>query len=500
MKQLSIHLLKHILTLFTYGAIGSILMLLVVFVIYLDNQPDLNIWHKTHLDEEFTVRSKVKTFDQYRILETRLFKQLDEEIYPHIKENEKRLINRYNRGSLSDPNRWPINWNKSFELEAESPRVGILLVHGMSDSPYSLRTLGTSLNRAGATVVGLRLPGHGTIPSGLVHARWQDMAAAVKLAMSHLKSKVGEQPVYIIGYSTGGAFAIHYALNGLDDPSLVKVDGIVMLSPAIGVSGIAVFAKWQSRLGYLLGLDKLNWNSIIPEYDPYKYGSFAVNAGDQVYRLTVEIQSLMNQHSKKALEKIPPILAFQSVVDNTVSTPALVQGLFASLPDNGHELVLFDINRAEEIEFLMNNNPTSEISKILRQSDNTFTISLLTNKNKLTRQLKLRQRKAGDTQIIETDTNLVWPDNIYSLSHLALPIVQSDYVYGYGQNETNPGIKLGDLALRGERGVLQISAASMLRLRWNPFYSYIEKKTHQFVNLVQKDKDTNNMRHRKIKR
>jgi alpha-beta hydrolase superfamily lysophospholipase len=483
MKQLSARLVKHVLKILTYGTIGSILMLLIVFVVYLDNQPELNIWHETHLDEEFTTRSKIKTFDEYRELETRLFQQLDLEIYQKFQTNEKQAINRYHRGSLSDPQRWPTNWNRSFVLEAESPRVGILLIHGMSDSPYSLKTLGESFNKVGATVVGIRLPGHGTIPSGLVHARWQDMEAAVRLAMQYLKSRVGEQPIYIVGYSNGGALAMSYVLNTLDDSKLTKVDGVIMLSPAIGVSGIAVFAKWQARLGYLLGLDKLNWNSIIPEYDPYKYGSFAVNAGDQVYRLTLEIQSQIKQHSKDELKKIPPILAFQSVVDNTVSTPALVQGLFDLLPDNGHELVLFDINRAEAIEFLMKNNPTSEISKILKQSDNTFTISLLTNKNKLTRQLKVRQRKAGDNQIIESDTDLLWPNNIYSLSHLALPIDQSDYVYGYGENKINPGIKLGDLALRGERGVLQISAASMLRLRWNPFFPYIEKRSLQFMRL-----------------
>src|SRR4030088_3017231 len=33
-----------------------------------------------------------------------------------------------------------------------------------------------------AWVIGLRLPGHGTVPSGLTIRRWQDMAAAVRLA------------------------------------------------------------------------------------------------------------------------------------------------------------------------------------------------------------------------------------------------------------------------------------------------------------------------------
>ena len=75
------------------------------------------------------------------------------------------------------------NWNRSFELETAASRGGVLLLHGMSDSPYSLRTLGETLNQRGYWVIGLRLPGHGTAPSGLKTVRWQDMSAAVHLAM-----------------------------------------------------------------------------------------------------------------------------------------------------------------------------------------------------------------------------------------------------------------------------------------------------------------------------
>lgn len=47
-------------------------------------------------------------------------------------------------------------------------------------------------------------------------------------------------------------------------------------------------------------------------------------------------------------------------------------------------------------------------------------------------------------------------------------------VYGGTQPGTSPGIHLGDLALRGEKGVLLAPADDMLRLRGNPFYSYLE--------------------------
>jgi len=63
---------------------------------------------------------------------------------------------------------WPVNWNRSFVLPQEEPALGVLLLHGLSDSPYSLKALGERLNGQGAMVLGLRIPGHGTAPSGLV--------------------------------------------------------------------------------------------------------------------------------------------------------------------------------------------------------------------------------------------------------------------------------------------------------------------------------------------
>ena len=40
----------------------------------------------------------------------------------------------------------------------------------------------------------------------------------------------------------------------------------------------------------------------------------------------------------------------------------------------------------------------------------------------------------------------------------------------------SPGIQLGNIALRGEKGVLQVSGTDMLRLRWNPFHDYIAQR------------------------
>ena len=73
------------------------------------------------------------------------------------------------------------------------------------------------------------------------------------------------------------------------DIKMPQISGLVLISPSIGITPMAAIANWQAKLGRLLGLSKLAWNAILPEYDPFKYNSFAVNASDQVYRLTTEI-------------------------------------------------------------------------------------------------------------------------------------------------------------------------------------------------------------------
>lgn len=478
-------LARRVFMAFVYSAVGATLVLLVVFVVYMDSRPDLSVWHLAELDEEYTQDSGVNSFSEYLALEERLFKQLNERVYAKIPPEQQTQINRYNRGSLSDPERWDPNWNRSFELTADSPRAGVLLLHGMSDSPYSLRQLGERLHAAGSHVIGLRMPGHGTAPSGLVELSWQDMAAVTRLAMRHLAERAGNRPLYIVGYSTGAALAINYALAGLEDRTLPRAERLVLLSPAIGVSSVAALAVWQARLGHLLGLEKLAWNLILPEYDPFKYGSFAVNAGDVVYQLTNEIQERISALGEaQKLGGLPKILAFSSIVDATVSTPALASGLFERLPADGHELVLFDINRMEDIEHLMKQDP-GIVLQAIQQGDRAYTLSIVTNKAPQSRQVIMRSWHPGQDSPSDSAIGLSWPDDLYSLAHVALPFSPGDPVYGGGSRGKSPGISLGDIALRGERGVLQVAASDMLRLRWNPFYSFVETRLLEFLGLSQ---------------
>jgi alpha-beta hydrolase superfamily lysophospholipase len=461
---------------------GGLTMGIIILVMMLNNRPDLRIWHKADLDEEFTRKSKVTTLDGYLELEDRLFAQLKSEVYDQIDDADKRLLNRYHCGSRCDPTAWSQDWNRTWRLYPESPKSGLLLLHGMSDSPYSMRSLGQAMANAEMAVVALRIPGHGTAPSGLLDTRWEDMAAAVKVAMNDLKRVVGEGPISIVGYSNGGALAVEYSVSALEDKGLRMPHRLVLISPSIGVSKMAALAIWQSRLGRVLGLEKLAWNAIQPEYDPYKYGSFSLNAARQAYRLTDSIRKrLKKARSRGELDGFPPLLAFQSVVDATVTAPALVDVLFNSLPVNGHELVLYDINRLTEAEPIFSANPTPGLDEMKAHAKHSFRFTLLENKDGESRELVERSRAPGSEVVETSDPKLTWPKGIYSLAHVALPFPETDAIYGGETAEESPGIQIGNTVIRGERGVVLIPASTMLRLRWNPFYAYQQARILDFL-------------------
>jgi len=345
-----------------------------------------------------------------------------------------------------------------------------------------VRALAIELYQQGYYVLALRMPGHGTVPSGLVHADWQDMAAAVKLAANHVSKNIGHQkPLYLLGYSMGAALAVNYSLEALQDKSLRRADAMALISPAIGVSAIAVLAVWQSRLSAVSGMEKLAWNSIGPEYDPYKYTSFAVNAGDLMYRLTLEIdRKIAALNTSGGTEAFPRTLALMSLVDATVSTHAVVTHLFDKLENVGNELVLFDVNRHEVFTIFLKDDPVVEYKDLLKRSQLNFDLTFFTNSAEDSDTVFAHRWFQVDGSHVIEQTDMVWPDHVYSLSHVALPFPPEDSLYG-SRPEKSEGLHIGLLEAKGERGVLNVHASDMLRLRYNPFYSNMKKQIIDFL-------------------
>ena len=75
---------------------------------------------------------------------------------------------------------------------------------------------------------------------------------------------------------------------------------------------------------------KAAWLGIVPEFNPFKYNSFPVNGARQSSLVARALQEQIARHARDGrLAELPPVLTFQSVVDFTVSTRAIVNALYA---------------------------------------------------------------------------------------------------------------------------------------------------------------------------
>ena len=98
------------------------------------------------------------------------------------------------RAARSIPATSPQDWNRSYILEPDGPAVGaVVLLHGLTDSPYSLRHVARRYRDRGFVAVAIRMPGHGTVPAALTDVEWEDWDAATRLAVREARRRAARR-------------------------------------------------------------------------------------------------------------------------------------------------------------------------------------------------------------------------------------------------------------------------------------------------------------------
>ena len=116
----------------------------------------------------------------------------------------------------------------------EGSPIGCLLVHGMGSTPYQLRSLGEYLAWQGLTVLGLRLPGHGTTLDDLEQTTAQQWLAAIDRGIGQLQQTCSH--IFVIGNSLGGLLILAIAARrGQDLAGIVTISTPVSATPLIGL-------------------------------------------------------------------------------------------------------------------------------------------------------------------------------------------------------------------------------------------------------------------------
>jgi carboxylesterase len=106
-------------------------------------------------------------------------------------------------------------------------RIGVLLSHGFTGSPASIKPWGEALAARGYAVEVPRLPGHGTTWRELNTTTWADWYGEIQRGFDKL---VAENDVVVLcGLSMGGALVLRLAADRPD-----QVAGVVVVNPAVG--------------------------------------------------------------------------------------------------------------------------------------------------------------------------------------------------------------------------------------------------------------------------
>jgi alpha-beta hydrolase superfamily lysophospholipase len=458
--------------------LAAIIVTLMAARIY-DTQrgPPLELWHTYAPTELSADELDEADWSQYLTAEAAAFDAVHREVDEQLDPEDRVPVNRYFEGSPVHPAGFAQDWNRSYVLEPEGTPVGaVVFLHGLTDSPYSQRHIAQRYHAQGYVAIAIRLPAHGTVPAALAEVEWEDWLAATRLAVREARQRIGPSlPLHLVGFSNGGALAMKHALDALEDPGLTRPDRLVLISPMIGITAFARFAGVAGFPAILPKFAKAAWLSVLPEFNPFKYNSFPVNGARQSWQLTQALQEQIRRLARAGqLAHLPPILTFQSVIDFTVSTRAIISSLYVHLPANGSELVLFDVNRDAKLGPLLRSASDAVLTRLLPAPPRPFRTTIVTNATVGSSEVVARIVEAGADTEREQPLGLTFPPGVFSLSHVALPFPLSDGLYGLEPNPDDDfGIRLGTIAARGEVGALIVSLDTLLRMSSNPFFPYL---------------------------
>lgn len=212
------------------------------------------------------------------------------------------------------------------EFEFGDGPVAALLIHGFTGSPQSTRPLGRYLGDRGLTVVGIRLPGHGTTWQDLGTRTPEEWIGAAEEAFHQLVAR--KEKVFLVGFSFGSAICLDVAARYPD-----QVAGFVGLAPYL-------FTKDPRR--FLTPLIRMVAKSLPGVGNDI----FDPDQRELVYeRVPVGTAHLMLRYGKKVLDELgavrSPTLLIHSRNDHTAH-PSTSQVIHDAISSDDKEIVWLD--------------------------------------------------------------------------------------------------------------------------------------------------------------
>ncbi len=194
--------------------------------------------------------------------------------------------------------------------------TGVLLCHGFTGSPQSLRPWAEYLADAGLSVWLPRLPGHGTTWQEMAHTRWEDWYAELDRAFDELRAHADE--IFVMGLSMGGCLALRLA--ELRGPA---VSGLVIVNPSVTA---------DTRLFVLAPVLKFVLPSLKGITSDIKKDHVSEVGYERIpVRAAATLPGLWRSTQAQLSDVTQPVLVYRSAVDHVVG-PASLRVLREALP------------------------------------------------------------------------------------------------------------------------------------------------------------------------
>lgn len=127
----------------------------------------------------------------------------------------------------------------------EGGPVGVLVLHGFTGNPGSMRALAERLAAAGHTVDLPLLPGHGTVVEDMLDTGWSDWLAHAEARYAALAARV--EQVVVVGLSMGGALTAWLGSEHPEIAGLVCINAVVSVPPGMREAVQEVLASGADR-------------------------------------------------------------------------------------------------------------------------------------------------------------------------------------------------------------------------------------------------------------
>ncbi|MDT0593486.1 alpha/beta hydrolase [Glaciecola petra] len=185
------------------------------------------------------------------------------------------------------------------------PKALVVLFHGLSDSPFFMRSLAQFLQTKGYMVIAPLSPGHGKFEADAdmedenLGKRWLDHVDKVMdFGLSF------ELPTVIGGFSTGGTFAAHYSIRNAK-----KLDALLLFSGALRLTSSAETMSKIWGIKFLAKILDGEYETMGP--NPFKYPSVASYSALVLMDLIKDVRGMLEETTVRL-----PIFAAHSLADN----------------------------------------------------------------------------------------------------------------------------------------------------------------------------------------